>query len=224
MTTPAAKARIDEQARMAEAAMRRGKWFEAERCAHKGLEMARRAEEFALMAEICLTLQEARRQRLQEAFDAKKVFILNEGIVEEMKLQPGCYIVEPPLVGADARRPRCRGSPTRSRSSGTSRSRRSTRDTTSTSRSTTCWPRWTRTPITKACTRRSPNCVRTPRRDSRGPSTASIPSRKSSSTTTRASDRERGSEVVIDHLATQPLCRVILPSQRLLIWKKGLFH
>jgi hypothetical protein len=104
MTTPAAKARIDEQARMAEAAMRRGKWFEAERCAQKGLEMARRAEEFQLMAEICLTLQEARRQRLQEAFDAKKIHILNQGIVEEMKVLPGCYIVEPPLVGADARR------------------------------------------------------------------------------------------------------------------------
>jgi len=104
MTTPAAKARIDEQARMAEAALRRGKWFEAERCAQKGLEMARRAEEFELMAEICLTLQESRRQPLQEALDAKKVFILNEGIVEEMKIQAGCYIVEPPLAGADARR------------------------------------------------------------------------------------------------------------------------
>lgn len=104
MTTPAARARIDEQARMAEAAMRRGKWFEAERCAQKGLEMARRAEEFEVMAEICLTLQEARRQRLQEAFDAKKVFILNAGIVEEMKIVPGCYVIEPPLVGADARR------------------------------------------------------------------------------------------------------------------------
>ena len=104
MTTPAAKARIDEQARMAEAALRRGKWFEAERCAQKGLEMARRAEEFELMAEICLTLQESRRQRLQEALDARKIFILNEGVVEEMKILPGCYIVEPPLVGADARR------------------------------------------------------------------------------------------------------------------------
>jgi len=104
MTTPAARARIDEQARMAEAAMRRGKWFEAERCAQKGLEMSRRAEEFEVMAEICLTLQEARRQRLQEAFDAKKIFILNSGIVEEMKILPGCYVIEPPLVGADARR------------------------------------------------------------------------------------------------------------------------
>lgn len=104
MTTPAARARIDEQVQMAEAALRRAKWFEAERCALKGLEMARRAEEFELMASICLPLQEARRQRLQQALDAKKIVVLNEGVVEEMKVHPGCYIIEPPLVGADARR------------------------------------------------------------------------------------------------------------------------
>ena len=104
MTTPAARARIDEQVQMAEAALRRARWFEAERCALKGLEMARRAEEFELMASICLPLQEARRQRLQLALDAKKITVLSEGVVEEMKVQPGCYIVEPPLVGADARR------------------------------------------------------------------------------------------------------------------------
>ena len=104
MTSPAARTRIDEQVQMAEAALRRAKWFEAERCALKGLEMARRAEEFTLMAGICLPLMEARRQRLQQALDARRVAILREGVVEEMKLQPGCYIVEPPLVGADARR------------------------------------------------------------------------------------------------------------------------
>lgn len=104
MTTPAARARIDEQVQMAEAALRRAKWFEAERCALKGLEMARRAEEFELMASVCLPLQEARRQRLQQALDAKKIVVLREGVVEEMKLHAGCYIVEPPLVGADARR------------------------------------------------------------------------------------------------------------------------
>ena len=104
MSNPASRGRIDEQMVLAEAAMRRGKWFEAERCAQKGLEMARRAEEFALMGSICLPLLEARRQRLQLALDTKKVHILNHGVVEEMKVQPGCYLVEPPLVGADARR------------------------------------------------------------------------------------------------------------------------
>lgn len=104
MTTPANRARIDEQMEMAEAALRRGKWFEAERCAQKGLEMARRAEAFERMAAICLPLQEARRQRLQLALDARRLTVLNSGVVEEMKVQAGCYVVEPPLVGADARR------------------------------------------------------------------------------------------------------------------------
>ncbi len=96
--------RIDEQMEMAEAALRRGNWFESERCGQRGLEMARSAEEFTAMARICLLLQEARRLRLQAAFTAKKVFLLNEGIMEEIKVHAGCYVVEPPLVGADARR------------------------------------------------------------------------------------------------------------------------
>ena len=104
MTTPAGKARIDEQMELAEAALRRGKWFEAERCAQRALEMARRAEEFAMMSDICLCLQESRRQRLQEALDHKKVVALTEGVTEDMKVKPGCYLVQPPLVGADARR------------------------------------------------------------------------------------------------------------------------
>ena len=52
MSNSASRGRIDEQMVLAEAAMRRGKWFEAERCAQKGLEMARRSEEFALMGSI----------------------------------------------------------------------------------------------------------------------------------------------------------------------------
>jgi len=104
MSTPASRVRIDEQIEMTEAAMRRGKWFEAERCAQRGLEMARRAEEFALMVTIALSLQEVRRQRMQQALDTRKIYIINSGVVEEMKVLPGCYIVEPPLVGADARR------------------------------------------------------------------------------------------------------------------------
>ena len=104
MTTPAGKARIDEQMELAQAALRRGKWFEAERCAQRALEMARRAEAFAMMADICLCLQECRRQRLQEAFEHRKVTLLTEGVTEDMKVKPGCYLVQPPLVGADARR------------------------------------------------------------------------------------------------------------------------
>ena len=57
--------RLQEQMEKTEAALRRGQWFEAERLAQRGMEMARRIEDFGTMARICLPLQEARRQRVQ---------------------------------------------------------------------------------------------------------------------------------------------------------------
>lgn len=88
----------------AEQALRRNHWFEAERLCVRALDMARAAADFDLMARIALPLQEARRQRMQQAFDAKKVVVLGESLPEDNAIQPVCYLVEPPLVGADARR------------------------------------------------------------------------------------------------------------------------
>jgi len=53
-----------------------------------------------------LPLQEARRQRMQLALDSKKIVIVDEPSVEERKIEAKCYLVQPPLVGADARRMR----------------------------------------------------------------------------------------------------------------------
>ena len=40
-----------------------------------------------------------------EAYDAgDEVSIVDEAITEDSKVEPGCYLVRPPLVGADARR------------------------------------------------------------------------------------------------------------------------
>ena len=88
----------------ASAALRRNQWFEAERLAQKALEGARAARDFALMARITLPLQEARRQRMQAALDKTGVKIVDEPFGEQPKLKPGCHLVQPPLVGADARR------------------------------------------------------------------------------------------------------------------------
>jgi hypothetical protein len=88
----------------ASAALRRNQWFEAERLAQKALEGARAARDFGLMARITLPLQEARRQRMQAALDKTGVKILDEPFGEQPKLKPGCHLVQPPLVGADARR------------------------------------------------------------------------------------------------------------------------
>jgi hypothetical protein len=106
MTSAPRHEKVDEMMERAEAALRRSQWFEAERIALKALELARREEDFAAMARIVLPLQEARRQRVQAAVTAakKKVRILDADITEEMPLSPGAYLVQPPTVGADARR------------------------------------------------------------------------------------------------------------------------
>jgi hypothetical protein len=96
--------KVDEIMERAEAALRRSQWFEAERLAHRAVELARAQEDFALLARVCLPLQESRRQRVQEAIGNRKLNVLQSDITEDMPLKPGCYLVQPPAVGADARR------------------------------------------------------------------------------------------------------------------------
>ncbi|MBL9140944.1 MAG: hypothetical protein JNK53_03675 [Phycisphaerae bacterium] len=96
--------KVSEMMERAEAALRRAQWFEAERLALKSLEIARREDDFDSMARIVMPLQEARRQRLQLALEHKKIHVLEGDISDEMALSPGCYVVQPPAVGADARR------------------------------------------------------------------------------------------------------------------------
>ncbi len=95
---------VQQMMERAQAALHRNQWFEAERMAQRALEMARAGRDFTLMARIALPLQEARRQRLQLAFDANNFRIVDEPFGEEVRVDPGCYLVQPPLVGADARR------------------------------------------------------------------------------------------------------------------------
>jgi len=90
----------------AQLALSRNHWFEAERLCARALDMARGECDFNLMARIVLPLQEARRQRMQIAFDSKKLVILDTPTTEERQFEPKCYLVQPPLVGADARRMR----------------------------------------------------------------------------------------------------------------------
>lgn len=95
---------IDELMTQAESALRAGRWFEAERLAQKALSSARRIESWDAMARIVLPLQEARRLRLSKAFDTKRVAIVESPVHDADAVAPGCYLVQPPLVGADARR------------------------------------------------------------------------------------------------------------------------
>lgn len=107
MAGPSRQEKVDELMESAEKALRGSKWFEAERLAQRALELARAADDWALMARIVLPLQEARRQRLQSVLTPKAAVKFVEGEVpEDVAVTPGCYLVQPPAVGADARRMR----------------------------------------------------------------------------------------------------------------------
>src|SRR5438552_3916184 len=101
--------KIDELMNKASEALTRTQYFEAERLAHKALSMARQDNDFETMARIVMPLQESRRQRFQQALDVGLVTVVHDPITEDMKIKPGCYVIQPPQVGADARRLRLAG-------------------------------------------------------------------------------------------------------------------
>lgn len=98
-------AQIDELMERASEALQQTRYFEAERMALKALTMARSINDFDRIARIALPLQEARRQRAQLALEAgEEIHIVDQPFGEEAVHPAGCYLVRPPLVGADARR------------------------------------------------------------------------------------------------------------------------
>lgn len=78
--------------------------FAAERTAFKGLMAARSEHDFARMATLVPALLEARTCRLTAALTAKRITIIDSPIGEDVTVSKGAYLVEPPQVGADARR------------------------------------------------------------------------------------------------------------------------
>ena len=80
-------------------------WFEAERSALQIVEHARGVFDFDSMAAALPILRDARMARFEEAFQIADGTIreLEEPIEEDFKVTPGCWLVQPPFVGADAR-------------------------------------------------------------------------------------------------------------------------
>jgi hypothetical protein len=96
--------KIDELMDKASEALVQTAYFEAERLTLKALAMAHEERDFERMARIILPLQESRRLRLQQALDVGSVTVISDVITEEYKAKRGCFLVQPPQVGADARR------------------------------------------------------------------------------------------------------------------------
>ena len=103
------KPRIDELLKKAESSLSRSAVFEAENMAVKALTMARQDIDYALMATIIPLLRDIRMARLKQSMHATaktkaRVVVMKEAITEGMKISRGCYLIQPPQVGADARR------------------------------------------------------------------------------------------------------------------------
>ncbi len=98
--------KIDELISKATESLKQGALFESERMAIKALAMARQDHDYQRMIRVIEPLRQARQQRVELAKENSRgeVTIVHTPITDDMKITSGCYLVQPPQVGADARR------------------------------------------------------------------------------------------------------------------------
>lgn len=86
----------------ASAALSSGDCYAAVTLCVRSMALARQAEDAERMARICLPLQEARRTIRQRATEAGRVTLVRDEHDVPRPLEPGCFLIQPPLIGADA--------------------------------------------------------------------------------------------------------------------------
>lgn len=94
---------IDELMERASQALAKTDYFEAERLGMKALDRAWHLCDFERMARITLPIQEARRQLRHLAADSGRRFVLRSAPQRQGPLEAGCYLLEPPMIGMEAR-------------------------------------------------------------------------------------------------------------------------
>lgn len=94
---------IDDLMEKASAALVSTDYFAAETLCLKAMQRAFLARDYERMARICMPLQEARRQRRQQAVQAGSTFMMKTLPSRGMTLASGCYLLEPPVIGIEAR-------------------------------------------------------------------------------------------------------------------------
>lgn len=104
MATALKAEQIDELLESARTAIDRSAFFEAERICLKALGLARQSVDYERMIRIVGALLEARQGRIGPALTVKRVTIIEESVTEDTKVRTACYLIQPPQVGADARR------------------------------------------------------------------------------------------------------------------------
>lgn len=97
---------VETLVRQATDALNQSAWFDAEAAASKAMSSCRARTDWDMMIELALILREARKGRRGSSLVKGTVRILDEDIPEDMEFTAGRYLVQPPRVGADARRVR----------------------------------------------------------------------------------------------------------------------
>ncbi len=78
-------------------------YFEAIDLSLRALHRAVQKRDWERVARITMPLQEARRQLRQIACDAGKSFVLRSLPARGTTIEPGCYLLEPPMIGLDGK-------------------------------------------------------------------------------------------------------------------------
>lgn len=102
----AASSAIDALMERASVALEATDYFAAQEFALRAIEKARRVQDFDRIARIAMPLQEARRQLRHLATDARdagNVFVVSSLPSRDTKIDPGFYLLEPPLIGLDGK-------------------------------------------------------------------------------------------------------------------------
>lgn len=104
MTIASQTRMIDELTQEAATAMAAKQPFKAEALAHKAMLLAHDDGDFKRMTQTIPTLREARLGRLEAALKVGTLMVVDVPFEDDVTIEPGCYLIQPPLVGAHARR------------------------------------------------------------------------------------------------------------------------
>ncbi len=95
---------IDELTEEAATALAAKHHFKAEALANKAMLLAHEDGDYERMALVIPTLREARVCRLDAAMSLGTLQVVDVPFEDDVTIEPGCYLLQPPLVGAHARR------------------------------------------------------------------------------------------------------------------------
>ncbi|MFO0856965.1 MAG: hypothetical protein U0640_06370 [Phycisphaerales bacterium] len=94
---------IDTLMDRASEALVKTQYFDAIDFSLRALQRAIHKRDWEHVARITMPLQEARRQIRQLACDAGKTFVLRTLPARGTTIEPGCYLLEPPMIGLDGK-------------------------------------------------------------------------------------------------------------------------